>query len=173
MASPRDASDGTPHDPESRHRRRRIYYGLGKRGSVEKDVYGRFLHDSFSALGEVAVLGLPALLWIVFRSGMDYFGVKNAAVFALPTMVVTIALYRGRLLTPPGCETDGWLRATPSSVLLRFLWYNVVVLVVSSVGGFLGTTGGLGVWSVLPVVGLAAGAVATVPWLAKRVRTDR
>ena len=164
MASPNESRQVTPKDPNTRHRRRRTLSGLGSTTSVEKNVYGRFLDDTFSGIGEITIGSLPALWWVLLLAPNQYFGVKNATIIAVAVMVLAVALFRGRLLSPPGTDADGWVSLTPSLILFRVLYYNVALIVTGYTAGFVGTDVGSPIGSAVIAIGLAAGAIAAFPW---------
>lgn len=169
MSSPTEDQRDVPNNPGTRDRRRRTFHGLGKSTAVEKNVYGRFLDDTVYAFAEVSILSLPALWWVLlFVSVNEHFGVKNATLLAWLTMVLGIALFRGRLLSPPKTDTDGWVGLSPSLVIFRIFYYNIALVGVGYVAGLIGADLGSAIGSIVIAIGLAAITIAMFPWATDR-----
>ena len=165
MSSPTKTESAAPNNPDRRQRRRQTFYGLGDITGVEKNVYGRFFDDVVYTFAEVSVLSLPALWWVLlFVPVSEYFGTKNATLLAWLTMAFGVALFRGRLVSPPKTDFDGWIGLAPSLVVFRLFYYNIALGVIGSVAGFIGTDLGSVIGSIVVAIGLAASTIAAFPW---------
>ncbi|WP_101297413.1 hypothetical protein [Halegenticoccus soli] len=120
-------------DPPSRQtkaaqsRRRWTWSGLGEGAQAEKDGFGLFIDDVVFVFAEISVLSLPVLYAVMVTEPQSYFGAKTSALVAWMTMVAVGALIRGGWVTPLGSDVPGWVSLTPSLILLRFAYYNLLL----------------------------------------------
>jgi len=146
---------------------RRIWYGYGQLARAEKSRFGAFLHDTIRIFGEVAVLGLPALLCVWVSPTTAFYDVTATAMVAWAGMTLVGPLVRGGWIHPIGTDAPGWVRLAPSLLLLRAAYYNAVLL-RASFGVF-----ALSVIAGRPALGfLFAAAVACLSMLAFPRVTD-
>ena len=141
---------------------------------TEKNVYGRFIDDTVTAFAGVSIPGLPALWHVMYQGRAEPFGITDltlATLVAWIVMVLGIAAIRGRLLTPPGVEYDGWVPFTPPLLLFRVPYYTLALLIAGYLGGGIGTVVEVPVVSVAIAVVIGTCAVAAFPWSAKRFET--
>ena len=106
----------TDHATEERQLRRRD----------EKEGVELLLQDVFFALGEVTFLGLPAFLWLL--AAEPNAPLKYAAMFSWATLSVAVGAFRGGRF---GVE---WPPASPSLVVVRFLYYDATILAAAYAG---------------------------------------
>ena len=129
-------SDGLPPRGEAPGRktrpaytdRRQIWYGMGKRGSDEKGLFAQLLHDVPTLFAEVFVLGFPAIAYVFVTDFDGGAGLAGPAFVLWMTMTgVGTAIHAG-LVRPPFTEFLGWVTLAPSLVVLRLLYYNLVLV---------------------------------------------
>jgi hypothetical protein len=128
--------------------------------TVEKDSFGRFLHDITYVFAEVSVPALPALLYVLVNAEVQFFGVKSGALFAWMGLTVTATLVRGGWVKPLLTEVQGWVRLTPSLVVLRLLVFNGALVLGAYGTGVVATAVGLPF--VVPVLATAIGVLTAV-----------
>jgi hypothetical protein len=92
----------------------------------EKEGVERWVESVFFAVGEVTFLGLPTFYGLM--DAEPNASLKFAALFAWSALVVCVGTFRG-----PWLDID-WPPVTPLLLLLRLLYYNVVIAVVAYVG---------------------------------------
>lgn len=134
--------------------------GAGSVTTIEKDGFGLWIDDIVYAFTEISVTSLPILYIVLTTAGIEFFGAKNAAMIAWMTMVVVAGTIRGGWVTPLATDVPGWVSMTPSLIVLRLIYYNLVLAVTTYAGGMIGTTLALPLVSVIfaiLVAGLAAG----------------
>ncbi|AUX08614.1 hypothetical protein AArcSl_0976 [Halalkaliarchaeum desulfuricum] len=112
----------------SRSPERRIWYGYGQLARGKKDPLGMFLHDVIRVFGEVAVLGLPALLYIWQYPRTEFVDVTAMALVAWVTMTIVGALVRGGWIHPLWTAIPGWVTLAPSLLVLRVGYFNLTLL---------------------------------------------
>lgn len=108
-----------------------MWFGWGRTGSVEKNVYGRFLHDLPYVFLEVFGLSLPASYYVLSTVVDGGFGVTGAAFVAVLTMTIVATVIHMGLVRPLATDTLGWVSMTPSLVGVRLVYYNLVLLVAA------------------------------------------
>jgi len=140
---------------------RRSWYGYGSITRIEKSRFGRLLNDATRIYAEVALFGLPILLYIMDAPAAGWFDAKATGLVALVTMTVVGTLIRTGTIRPLATQTDGWVTLTPWLLVLRAVYFNVALVIAIfggvAVGTFLGSWPGGLLW---------AGAVSTVAMLA-------
>lgn len=170
-SSSRRGSDGPPgREPgPARTRVRRSWYGHGTLTRVEKTPVSCFLHDLFFTFADVSIAGLPALVLVVGNAGSDPFGAATAALVAWLTMAAVAAAIRGGWLSPVATDTPGWISITLPLVVLRLLYYNLVLGVAAF--GSVAAAAALGTppASLALAFGLALAATLAIPRLAESV----
>lgn len=139
---------------------RRIWYGYGQLARSEKDPLGLFLHDVIRVFGEVALLGLPALLYIWQYPRTTFVDVTAMALVAWITMTIVGALVRGGWIHPLATAIAGWVTLAPSLLVLRVGYFNLT-LVAAAFGGLFVSEVTSRPWLGLVVSGIVA-AVATL-----------
>jgi len=149
--------------------KRRSWYGLGKLATLEKNAYGRFLHDVVYVFSEVAILGLPVLLAIAMTDASGYYGVTAGAMVAWITMVAIGALIRGGWIRPFATETLGWVTFTPTLLFLRVIYYNFVLFLSGYGATALASAVGLAPLSLVLAAAIAVLAALSFPRLGESV----
>ncbi len=140
---------------------RRGWHGYGTLSRVEKSGFGCLFHDTSRVFGEVAVLGLPALVCVWISPQETFVGATAMALLAWLVMTLVGTLVRGGWIHPPATPTPGWVTLSPWLLILRVFYFNPVLLVASFGGSWV--TGLLE----SSVLGLAfAGGVAALSMLA-------
>lgn len=130
--------------------RRRIWYGYGSTGRAEKTAFGRLLNDATRIAAEVAIFGLPTLLYIMYLPPDGWFDAKATGLIALLTMTLVGSLIRIGTVRPLGSREYGWVTLVPWLLVLRVGYLNLG-LATAVLGG--------------PVVASATGSVAVgVGW---------
>ncbi len=135
---------------------RRVWYGYGQLGRAEKSGFGMFLHDTVRIYAEVSILSLPVLFAIMAAPAPGLLDAKATGLVAWLTMTLVGTLVRGGWVRPLATPALGWVRVSPSLLLLR-LWYFNLALAVASFGG-LALAG-----AVAPVL---SGPLVALPWAA-------
>ncbi|WP_049917203.1 hypothetical protein [Halogeometricum pallidum] len=139
------------------------------RAREENDELGRWLENLFDGTAEATVLGLPALVGVLFSGGLL---TPSAALGAAVTLSFGVAAFRnGSLAFGPG-----WPPFSLFYAAVRTVWYNLAY--VAAVYGVIGsglfesTPSGL---ALAIVAGGAVGAVAvlTFPFVANGVESAR
>ena len=145
----------------AQNRERRTWTaGAGGVTTIEKDGFGLWIDDITYAFAEISVTSLPILYIVLVTAGTEFFGAKSAATIGWLTMVVVAGTIRGGWVTPLATDVPGWVSITPSLVMLRLIYYNLVLAVVTYTGGMIGTTLALPLVSIafaILVAGLATG----------------
>jgi len=129
---------------------RRIWYGYGQLGRTEKSGFGLFLHDIVRIYAEVSILSLPVLFAIMAAPAPGQLDAKATGLVAWLTMTLVGTLVRGGWVRPLGTPTPGWVRLSPSLLVLRVGYFNAALAVAAF--------GGLSVAAA--VAGFAAGSLA-------------
>ncbi|WP_049971463.1 hypothetical protein [Haladaptatus cibarius] len=151
---------------KARSSRRGTWYGHGQTTTVEKDGVGRFIDDAVYTFADVSLVTMPLLAFVAITANVTHFGVKNSAMIAWVTMVVGAAAIRGGWVTPLGTDVPGWVSLSPSLILLRLGYYNLVLAVAAYGGGGIAVTLSLPVVSVLFTFLFAAIAIGVFPRIA-------
>lgn len=133
---------------------------------MEKDAFGAWLDDIGYAFGEVSVLSLPLLLYVVYTGNPRYFGVTYAAFLAWMTMVVCVGTIRGGWVSPVATDVRGWVSLKPSLVLLRLLYYNIALAVATYASPQIGVLVNWPPITTLVAILIAAVAIGIFPRLA-------
>lgn len=137
----REAETGRRRGPPGRETaaarstERRVWYGYGSLSRAEKSAFGAFLHDTTRIFGEVAVLGLPALLYVWAYPTTAFYDVTATAVTAWVVMTLVGTLVRGGWIHPLWTDAPGWVTLSPSLLVVR-VGYYVPALLVAAFGGF-------------------------------------
>lgn len=126
--------------PAQSRKRRSWAAGDGSITTVEKDGFGVWIDDIVYAFADISVPSIPILYIVLTTAGIEFFGVKNAAMIVWMTMVVGAGTIRGGWVTPLATDVRGWVSITPSLILLRLLYYNIVIALATYGGGTVGTT---------------------------------
>lgn len=105
-----------------------MWFGWGRTGSVEKNAYGRFLHDLPYVFLEVFGLSLPASFYVLSTVVDGGFGITGAAFVAVLTMTIAATVIHMGLVRPLATDTLGWVSMTPSLLAVRLVYYNLVLL---------------------------------------------
>jgi len=148
---------------------RRVWYGYGQLTRAKKSGFGIFLHDTVRLYAEVSILSLPALFAIMATPATAWLDAKATGLVAWLTMTVVGTLVRGGWVRPLGTPALGWVRVSPSLLVLRIGYFNLALAVAAFGGVAVGATVPSVVAGPLagPVTALAwAGAVATISMLA-------
>lgn len=152
---------------------RRIWFGYGSLTRAEKDSTGVLLHDTIRIYGEVSVLSLPALFAVMSATPVDaaWLDPKATGLVAWLTMTVVGVLVRGGWIRPLATSV-GWVRLSPTLLVLRLLYFNLTVAVATFGGIAIGTAVGLGPVSVLWSSGFTTLAILLFPrttdeWVAR------
>jgi hypothetical protein len=136
----------------------------------ENDSLGRWLETLFDALGEVALVCIPALLFALMAGQAI---TKFVAGVVLAALVLGVGIGRhGRLRSGPP-----WPRMSPLLVVLRLVHYNAVFVGAVLLGIALAPDVGIGTeWSAVDVGGaslvavlVVAGGVVAFPRVARAV----
>ncbi|MFC4358874.1 hypothetical protein ACFO0N_13070 [Halobium salinum] len=140
-------SRGTDRATEERQLRSR---------TEEKDALGQWLESLFDALGEVALVCIPALLFALMAGEAV---TKFVAAVVLSAFVGGVAAGRhGRLRVGPP-----WPRVTPLLAVLRLVYYNAVFFGAVLLSIAVAPDLGLGAeWSPVDVGGASLVAIAVV-----------
>ena len=141
--------------------------------NLEKNAYGRFLHDVTYVFGEVAILGLPALMAVAVGDSPGFYGAVAAVFAAWLTITVVGALIRGGWVRPLATETLGWVTFSPALIALRLAYYNGVFLAAGYGGPALADAVGVAPLSIAAAVGLALVATLAFPRLGEEVARRR
>jgi hypothetical protein len=133
-----------------------------------------FLHDTVRIYAEVSVLSLPVLFWIMSVPPTGWLDAKATGLVAWLTMTLVGTLIRGGWVRPLATPALGWVRLSPSLLLLRLGYFNLT-LALATFGGLAAAAVVEGVlpatlWIPVVAVGWAGGvaAVSTLafPWAA-------
>lgn len=153
--------------------RRQSWYGYGTIANMEKSRFGCFLHDVTAIFGEVSILGLPVLMYVATTDAGGGYGVTAAALVAWMTTVFAGALVRGGLVRPLATETLGWVAFSPALIVLRVVYYNVVLLVAAYGSVLVATAVDVPPLSLAVAVAIAILAVLAFPRLGEEVARSR
>ncbi|MCU4751680.1 hypothetical protein OB919_06750 [Halobacteria archaeon AArc-curdl1] len=150
---------------------RRTWYGYGTLTRAKKSPWRRFLHDTSTVFADISIFGLPALLLALFFPDASPYGVGATALTLWITMTAVAAVIRGGWIVPLGTEVRGWVSISFWLIVLRILYYNLVITVVVFSAPALARAVGIPALSLLLAV--LAGALATYafPHLGERVYT--
>jgi len=144
---------------------RRIWYGYGQLGRAEKSGFGLFLHDVVRIYAEVSVLSLPVLFAIMGTPATGWLDAKATGLVAWLTMILAGTLIRGGWMRPFATPAPGWVRLSPSLLVLRVGYFNLA-LAVAAFGGLV-VAGAVTAVATGPAVALGwAGGVAATSMLA-------
>lgn len=148
---------------------RRTWYGYGTLTRAKKSPWRRFLHDTSTVFADISIFGLPALLLALFFPDASPYGVGATALVLWVTMTVVAAAIRGGWIVPLGTDVRGWLSISLWLVVLRILYYNLVITVV--VLGALALARAAGIPALSLLLAALAGALAmyAFPHLGERV----
>lgn len=113
---------------------RRIWYGHGTLGRVEKDPLGMFLQDVIRIYAEISVLSLPVLVLVMLLPPGVWYDATATALVAWMLMTAVGTLIRGGWIQPLATETAGWVTLSPWLLALRVVYFNLA-FVVSAFGG--------------------------------------
>lgn len=155
-------------------RDRWIWYGYGTLGRAEKDGAGVFLHDTVRIYAEVSVFSLPVLFWIMSVPPAGWLDAKATGLVAWMTMTLVGTLIRGGWVRPIATPALGWVRLSPSLLLLRLGYFNLTLALATFGGlaaaavveGVLPATLWIPVIAVSWAAGVAAVSVLAFPWTA-------
>ncbi len=128
---------------------RRTWYGYGSLARVEKSGFGRVLHDSSTLFGDISILSLPVLFVLMAAPGTGIYDATAAGFLAWMTMIAVGTAIRGGWIKPLATDTLGWVSITPSLLVLRLVYYNVVLAVAAFGGSALATATGIGPLSLI------------------------
>jgi len=174
-------SDGLPPRGEAPGRktrpaytdRRQIWYGMGKRGSDEKGLFAQLLHDVPTLFAEVFVLGFPAIAYVFVTDFDGGAGLAGPAFVLWMTMTgVGTAIHAG-LVRPPFTEFLGWVTLAPSLVVLRLLYYNLVLVGGVHASAAIGSAVGDAAVGLVAAVAIGSLAMLLFPALADAVARRR
>ncbi|MCU4740723.1 hypothetical protein [Natronoglomus mannanivorans] len=110
---------------------RRSWYGHGTLTRVEKSPVNRYLHDVTYVFADVSIPSLPVLFVVMMTSVEAGFGAVPATMVGWATLVAVAAAIRGGWIQPPATDTPGWVAVTPSLVVLRLVYYNLLLFAVA------------------------------------------
>ncbi|MFC4542131.1 hypothetical protein ACFO5R_09345 [Halosolutus amylolyticus] len=147
---------------------RRTWYGYGSLARVEKSGFGRVLHDCSTVFGDVSIPSLPVLFAIVVAPGTGAYDATAAGIVAWPTMVAVGTAVRGGWIRPLATDTLGWVAITPSLILLRVVYYNLVLIVAVFGGVAVANAVGIAPLSLVVAFVVAIGSMLSFPRLAER-----
>ena len=120
---------------------RRSWYGYGHLTRTEKNGVGLFLHDATRIFGEVTVLSLPVLLFVMDYPATGWFDAKATGLVAWAVALLVGTLVRGGWIRPLASETRGWVSLYPTLLALRVPYFNAVMALAIFgglwIGGFL------------------------------------
>ena len=145
---------------------RRTWYGYGSLARTEKSGFGRFLHDCSHIFGDVSIPSLPVLFAIMAAPGTGFYDVTAAGFLAWMTMVVVGTTIRGGWVRPVATDTLGWVSLKPSLILLRLVYYNVVLTIAAFGGPAVATETGIGPLSLIVALVVALFSMLAFPRLA-------
>jgi len=111
--------------------KRRTWYGFGTLTRAKKSPFGQYLHDIMYVFSELSVLGLPAIMLAFMYPDPSAYGVTSAVLITWLTMTTVGAGIRGGWVPPLGTEIRGWVSLAPSLIVLRLLYYNAVIAILS------------------------------------------
>ena len=128
-----------------------------------------WLEDAFFAGGEVTLLGLPGLVWLMDVE--PYAAVKFAALVGWVALVASLATVRGGWTR----FAPGWPRKTPAVLVGLFAFHNVALVAAALGGTRAGLALGTPVASMLVAVAVPVAGVFAVTRLATAagLRVDR
>lgn len=106
---------------------RRSWYGHGTLTRVEKPPFNRYLHDVTYTFADVSIPSLPVLFVVMLSSMEPGFGPVPATMVGWATLVVVAAAIRGGWIQPLATDAPGWIAVTPSLVVLRLVYYNLLL----------------------------------------------
>ena len=140
---------------------RRSWHGLGHLSRTEKTRFGAILHDTSTIVGTICFVTMPVLYAVLISTDVRVFGVTGAAVLSIVTISSVGIAIRGGIVHPPGTDTPGWLSYNPWLVLLRIVYYNIVLAVAIFGSVIVADSVGLPVVSLIIAfsVSLAAGLI--------------
>jgi len=127
----------------------------------EKEGVEQWVESVFFAVGEVTFLGLPAFYGLM--DAEPNAPLKFAALFAWLALVICIGTFRG-----PWLDVD-WPPVTPLLLLLRLLYYNVVIAPVAYGGAAIDLAFHLPTVTAAVAVLLSVGSAVAFPRLARAV----
>ncbi|MCU4972631.1 hypothetical protein OB955_07750 [Halobacteria archaeon AArc-m2/3/4] len=110
---------------------RRSWYGHGTLTRVEKSPVNRYLHDVTYVFADVSIPSLPVLFVVMMTSVEAGFGAVPATMVGWATLVAVAAAIRGGWIQPLATDTPGWVAVTPSLVVLRLVYYNLLLFAVA------------------------------------------
>jgi len=131
---------------------RRSWYGYGHLTRTEKGGVGLFLHDATRIFGEVTVISLPVLLFVMDYPATGWFDAKATGLVTWTVAILVGTLVRGGWVRPLASGTRGWVSLNPTLLALRVPYFNAVMA--------LGIFGGL--WIAGLLVGFDAGTVPVI-----------
>jgi hypothetical protein len=127
----------------------------------EKEGVEQWVESVFFAVGEVTFLGLPAFYGLM--DAEPNVSLKFAALFSWLALVVCVGSFGG-----PWLDVD-WPPVTPLLLLLRLLYYNVVIAAVAYVGAAIDLSLHSPAVTATVAVLLAVGSALVFPRLARAV----
>ncbi len=153
--------------------RRQIWYGMGKRGSDEKGLFAQLLHDAPTLFAEVFVLGFPAIAYVFVADFDGGAGLAGPAFVLWMTMTAVGTAVHAGLVRPPFTEFLGWVTLAPSLVVLRLVYYNLVLLGGAYASAAIGSLAGDGTVGLVAAAAIGSLAMLLFPALADRVAGRR
>ena len=145
---------------------RRTWYGYGSLARTEKSGFGRFLHDCSHIFGDVSIPSLPVLFAIMAAPGTGFYDATAAGFLAWMAMVLVGTVIRGGWIRPVATDTLGWVSLKPSLILLRVVYYNVVLAIAAFGGPTVATATGTGPLSLVFSLVVAIVSMLAFPRLA-------
>ncbi|WP_331233177.1 hypothetical protein [Natronorarus salvus] len=153
--------------------RRQIWYGMGKRGSDEKGTVAQLLHDVPTLFAEVFVLGFPAIAYVYVADFDGGAGLSGPTFVLWITMTAVGTAIHAGLVRPPFTEFLGWVTLSPSLVVLRVVYYNLVLIGGVHASAAIGSLAGDGTSGLVAAVAIGTFAMLVFPALADAVARRR
>ncbi len=152
---------------------RRGWYGYGNLARFEKSGTGMFLTDVVRVYGEVSIISLPALLLVWVYPQTTFFDVTAMALVAWMAMTLVGTLVRGGWVRPLATAFPGWVTLAPTLLVLRFLYFNLAILMAAFGGLALAAATGRPAVGLLFATLVAVGTTLLFPrsadeWLTRR-----
>lgn len=148
---------------------RRTWYGYGSLARVEKSGFGRVLHDCSYVFGDISIPSIPILFVVMAAPGTGVYDATAAGLLAWMTTVAVGTAIRGGWIGPLATETLGWVAVTPSLIVLRFVYYNLVLAVAVFGGVALADVAGFAPLSLVVAFVVAVVSMLAFPRVAESV----
>jgi hypothetical protein len=146
---------------------------MGKRGSDEKGLFAQYLHDVPTLFAEVFVLGFPAIAYVFVADFDGGAGLAGVAFVLWMTMTAVGTAVHAGTLRPPFTDVLGWVTLAPSLVVLRIVYYNLVLVGGVHASAALASAAGNATVGLIAVAAIGTLSMLVFPALADAVARRR